>query len=152
MKKNYSEELYKAYKDLQSHKFKDECEMIPYNENIYNILQEMTEEEINNEINFLEKYSNLLKKQKFYLFDDIQGEYVFKDEIVAFSPVDIYRLWIEKDMAIYDVISKCSDDYLQEVIEFWVASQYDVKAVEMLAHYKSMRKEFLEYDDLSKIF
>ena len=139
MKNELTNELFKAFKEAETKEFKNPTEKIWTDEHMYNCLQEMNEEDFVNEIALAYKYIDFLRKQQFYLFEDFNEE----DEAVAFTPQNIYRLWLEKDMCIYDVIAECTDEYLDDVIGYWIVKQYDPAAVEMLAHYRSKRAEFI---------
>lgn len=130
-------DLMEKYRHLKEHNFEVPAEKVWTEEYIANILDSMTKEDLEKEIDFLDDYVYFLKLSYHKLF-----EYDEEESELAFSPQEIYRLWLEKDMALYDVLSECTDDYIQDVIEYWVARQYDQEAIKMLADYKTKRIEF----------
>ena len=131
-------DLFEAYLDLQDSLFDDDYTKIKIKKNFENTFNKYTEEELKEELQDLEIYVRFLKKQIFYTFDYKEVE----EGIIAFNPEEIYKLYLEKDLAIYNVLSECTDDYIKEVIKFFVAHDYDDQAIMLLANFMRQRSEF----------
>ena len=136
-------DLIEAYTDYQDSLFDDDYTKLKLQNKLVDIFTKYTKEEIKEEISNLESYIDFLKKQNFYTH-----EYKFIEEAkaeieeLAFNPIEIYRLYLEKDLAIYSVLSQCTDDYLKEVIKVWVAYEYDAEAIMLVVNYMDQKKRF----------
>lgn len=131
-------ELMEKYRWLKEHNFETEAEKVWTEEYIYNIFDNLTREDFEKEIDFLDDYIHYLKIKYHQLFeyDEEESEY-------AFSPQELYRLWLEKDeISLYSVLADCTDEYIQEVLNCWISREYEKDAILLLANYKNKREAF----------
>lgn len=139
-------DLFEAYMNYQDSFFDDDYTKVKMKSKLFDTFAHYSKEEIKEEIADLRSYIDFLKKQNFY-----ENEYKFIEEAkkeldseIAFNPVEIYRLYLEKDLAIYSVLSQCTDEYLKEVIKTWIAFEYDTEAIMLVANYMNQKKRFTE--------
>lgn len=132
-------DLIEAYDEYKDSLVDDTYVQLKAKKDFEDTFSKYTQEELKDEIVDLEIYAHFLKKQIFYTFDYKEPE---DYENLAFTPQEIYRLYLEKDLAIYSVLSECTDDYLRDVVRFFVANDYDDEAIMMIANYMNQKQRF----------
>jgi len=131
-------DLIEAYDNYVDSTYEDRYAQIKAKKELEGVFSKYTQEELKEELQDLELYVQFLKKQIFYTFDYEEVNEI-EEGIMAFNAQDIYRLYLEKDLAIYNVLSECTDDYIKEVIKFFVAHDYDDQAIMLLANFMRQR-------------
>lgn len=133
-------DLYAAYENYQDSFYDDGYTKIKNLGNWVDIFAKYSKEELKEEVQNLEQYIAFIKKQTFYAHD---YKKIMNDKDLAFNPMEIYRLYLEQDLAIYSVLAGCTDDYLKDVIRCWSAMDYDAEAITLVANYINQRNEII---------
>ena len=134
-------DLYTAYENYQDAFYEDDYTKMKLQSKFVDVFAKYSKEELKEEISNLESYIDFLKKQTFYAHDYKE---IVKDKDLAFNPLEIYKLYLENDLAIYSVLAGCTDEYLKDVINTWIAYEYDTEAIMLVTNYMKQKNEILK--------